>query len=108
MMAYSPDVVVGAWAGNTAPDGRGQPTAAFGTNVGSAISARFINGLPQQYNHWYSRPAGLVQGRGGELFLPGTQATGCSAAGQGAQGENADNGTNNNRRPTSRRKPNGG
>ena len=79
MMAYSPDIVVGAWAGNTGPDGRTNPTSAFGTNVGSTISARFINGLPRAaFNRTFSRPAGLVQGRNGELFLPGTQTKGCS------------------------------
>jgi membrane peptidoglycan carboxypeptidase len=78
MMAYSPDVVVGAWAGNTAADGKGAPTAAFGTDVGRTIEARFVNGLPRDYSHFYSRPAGLVQGHGGELFLPGTQNRSCA------------------------------
>ena len=83
MMAYSPDVVVAAWAGNTAADGGGAPTAAFGTDVGKTISARFLNGLPRAGARWYSRPAGLVQGRGGELFLPGTQSRSCAATGGG-------------------------
>jgi membrane peptidoglycan carboxypeptidase len=78
MMAYSPDVVVGAWAGNTAADGKGAPTAAFGTDVGRTIEARFVNGLPRDYSHFYSRPASLVQGHGGELFLPGTQNRSCA------------------------------
>jgi membrane peptidoglycan carboxypeptidase len=78
MMAYSPDVVVGAWAGNTGADGKGAPTAAFGTDVGRTIEARFVNGLPRDFSHWYSRPAGLVQGHGGELFLPGTQNRSCA------------------------------
>jgi membrane peptidoglycan carboxypeptidase len=82
MMAYSPDIVVGAWAGNTAADGGGAPTAAFGTDVGKTISARFLNGLPRTGAHWYSRPSGVVQGRGGELFLAGTQSTSCGAAAQ--------------------------
>ena len=82
MMAYSPDVVVGAWAGNTSADGRGAPTAAFGTDVGRTIEARFINGLPRDLSRWYSRPAGLVRTRGGELLLSGTQVRSC-AAGQG-------------------------
>jgi len=81
MMAYSPDIVVGAWAGNTGPDGKGGPTSAYGVNVGQTISARFINGLPRSLSHWYARPAGLVQGSGGELFLPGTQSTSCSNGG---------------------------
>jgi penicillin-binding protein 1A len=81
MMAYSPDVVVGAWAGNTGADGGSTPTAAFGTDVGRTIEARFINGLPRDYSHWYSRPAGLVQAHGGQLFLPGTQNRSCAAQG---------------------------
>jgi penicillin-binding protein 1A len=81
MMAYSPDVVVGAWAGNTGADGGSTPTAAFGTDVGRTIEARFINGLPRDYSHWYSRPGGLVQAHGGQLFLPGTQNRSCAAQG---------------------------
>src|SRR5438045_5254230 len=74
MMAYNPDIVVGAWAGNTGANGRGQPTAAFGTDVGSTISAQFINSLPQDLKHWYTQPAGLVQSRSGDLLLPGTES----------------------------------
>jgi len=85
MMAYSPDIVVGAWAGSTGPDGKGAPTSAFGVNVGQTISARFINGLPRSLGHWYTRPGGLVQGPAGELFLPGTQSASC-AGGGGGQG----------------------
>jgi membrane peptidoglycan carboxypeptidase len=73
MMAYNPDIVVGAWGGNTGPDGKSAPVAAFGTDVGKTIEGRFINGLPADYRQWYTRPSGLVTGRGGELFLPGTQ-----------------------------------
>ncbi|HSR25137.1 MAG TPA: hypothetical protein VLW53_16400, partial [Candidatus Eisenbacteria bacterium] len=71
---------VGAWAGHTAADSPGAPTAAFGTDVGRTISARFLNGLPRAGARWYSPPAGLVRGRSGELFLPGTQSQSCSAA----------------------------
>ena len=73
MMAYSPGIVVGAWAGNTGADGKGSPTAAFGTDVGKTIEARFINGLPRDYAQPFSRPPGLVTAHGNELFLPGTQ-----------------------------------
>jgi len=73
MMAYNPDIVVGAWAGNTGADGKGSPTAAFGTDVGRTIEASFINGLPRDYSQWYTRPAGLVRAHGNQLFLPGTQ-----------------------------------
>jgi membrane peptidoglycan carboxypeptidase len=85
MMAYSPDIVVGAWAGNTGPDGAGKPVSAFGTNVGSSISAEFINGLPAGYNHWFSQPDGLTQSRGGELLLAGTESL-ASTCGGGAGG----------------------
>jgi membrane peptidoglycan carboxypeptidase len=79
MMAYGPDIVIGAWAGSTDEAGTEHPTGAFGTNVGQTISARFINGLPASFSHWYTRPPGLIQGRGGELFLPGTQNSSCTA-----------------------------
>jgi penicillin-binding protein 1A len=78
MMAYSPDVVVGAWAGNTGADGKGAPTSAFGTDVGRTIEARFVNGLPGDFSRWYNQPAGLVRAHGGELFLPGTQNRSCA------------------------------
>jgi len=97
MMAYSPDLVVGAWAGNTGADGGGTPTAAFGTDVGKTISARFLNGLPRAGARWYSRPPGLVQGRGGELFLPGTQSQSCSSS-----GDDPGNARGNDGRPRTR------
>jgi len=80
MMAYSPDIVVGAWAGNTNAAGTGPPTSAYGTDVGRTIEARFVNGLPRDYSHWYSQPAGLVRAHG-QLFLPGTQNRPCAAQG---------------------------
>jgi membrane peptidoglycan carboxypeptidase len=95
MMAYSPDVVVGAWAGKTGADGAAGAVAAFGTDVGKTISARFVNGLPRAGARWYSRPAGLVQGRGGELFLPGTQSKPCGGQDQ-PNGDNGDNGKRKN------------
>src|SRR5438067_7384133 len=88
MMAYNPDIVVGAWAGNTGANGRGQPTSAFGTDVGSTISAEFINSLPPDLKHWYTQPAGLVQSRSGDLLLPGTESMcgGEAPADEGAGG----------------------
>ena len=82
MLAYSPDIVVGAWAGNTGPNGGGRPTSAFGTDVGSTISAEFINNLPQDLRHWYTQPSGLAHSRSGELVLPGTENM-CGGAGSG-------------------------
>jgi len=88
MLAYSPDIVVGAWAGNTGQNGRGQPTSAFGTDVGSTISAEFLNALPAGYSRWYSQPSGLVKTRSGELALPGTE----SLCGGASGGEGQDQG----------------
>jgi membrane peptidoglycan carboxypeptidase len=94
MMAYNPDIVVGAWAGNTSPNtvngGDGycpaaQPhcaspgaVSAFGTETGEFILAPFINGLPSSMSDWFKRPDGIVNGTGcgsggNEIYLAGTQ-----------------------------------
>jgi membrane peptidoglycan carboxypeptidase len=78
MMAYNPDVVVGAWAGNTAPNGGGKSITGFGTDVGQYLLAPFINGLPGNMSDWYKRPDGVVTGNGcagggTEIYLAGTQ-----------------------------------
>ncbi len=80
MMAYNPDIVVGAWAGNTGADGKGKGITAFGTSVGQTILASFINGLPASMSGTYKRPDGIVTGAGcpgsgtsTEVFLAGTQ-----------------------------------
>jgi membrane peptidoglycan carboxypeptidase len=83
MMGYNPDIVVGAWAGNTGPNGAGKPVSAFGVNVGETISAEFINGLPQSFSHWYARPDGLTQTHGGELLLAGTESLAPTCTGGG-------------------------
>jgi hypothetical protein len=90
MMAYNPNIVVGAWGGNTAPDGGGGTISAFGTEVGQQILAPFINGLPTNMRDWYRQPAGIVTGSGcradrpsggREIFLAGTeQGVNCAAA----------------------------
>ncbi len=90
MMAYSPDIVIGAWAGNTGPNGKGQPVAAFGTDVGSTISREFINGLPAGEAHWYAQPGGLVN-RGGQLFLAGAESL-APTCGLGNAGEGGGHG----------------
>ena len=89
MMAYNPDMVVGAWAGHTDPNAAGSSPAStkdnistFGTEVGQYILAPFINGLPSSMNHWYRRPDSIVTGTGcsgdsssgSEIFLAGTQS----------------------------------
>jgi membrane peptidoglycan carboxypeptidase len=79
IMAYNPNVVVGVWVGNTAPNGGGGLITAFGESVGSTIMARFINALPPTMQDWYSQPAGIVHGCGAqaqEIFLKGTE--GCT------------------------------
>lgn len=81
MMAYNPNIVVGAWGGNTVANGGGGNISAFGVNVGQTVLAEFINGLPRSYGGWYSQPDGLTTGPGcpgmddakHELFLPGTK-----------------------------------
>jgi membrane peptidoglycan carboxypeptidase len=86
MMAYNPQIVVGAWAGNTnpTPPGYGKPTSAYGVNVGQQILAQFINNLPNSITGWYQRPNGIVSGNGcpgqsgtgggsGEIYLSGTE-----------------------------------
>ena len=80
MMAYNPNIVVGAWAGNTAPNGGGNSISTFGTQVGQQILAPFLNGLPTSMRSWYKRPDGLATGTGcggtgggTEIFLPGTE-----------------------------------
>jgi membrane peptidoglycan carboxypeptidase len=98
MMAYSPDIVIGGWVGNTSPNtvnnGAGycpasQPrcqnpgaVSAFGTETGQVLLAPFINGLPSSMNSWYKRPDGIVNGPGcsggSEIYLAGTQnGVGC-------------------------------
>jgi membrane peptidoglycan carboxypeptidase len=83
MMAYNPNLVVGAWAGNTAADGGGKSISTFGTQVGQTVLAPFINSLPANMRTWYPPPQGLVYGAGcpdqngtgggRELYLPGTE-----------------------------------
>jgi penicillin-binding protein 1A len=95
MMAYSPNIVVGAWVGHTGP---GSPfmNGVYGTMVGSSVLRDFINnglsqaGIPAMN---FQRPSGLEEGgacagpngrsgkptsaitvfSGPELFLPGTK-----------------------------------
>ena len=91
MMAYNHDVVVGAWAGNTAANGGGSNISAFGVDTGSTMLAEFVNGLPSDWSHWYQQPAGLVS-RGGELYLNGTQDQADSCAKEREQQQQNGNG----------------
>jgi len=82
IMAYNPDIVVGAWLGHTGPDGANSTITAYGENVGQTVMKTFVNNLPAAYRDWYRRPAGLVQNKSGELLLPGTESMpSCTAAG---------------------------
>ena len=75
IMAYNPDVVVGVWVGNTAPNGGGGLIRAFGESVGQTIMRRFVNNLPNSYREWYTQPLGVQIGCGGNAhdpFLPGS------------------------------------
>ena len=74
IMAYNPNIVIGSWVGNTAPNGGGGYLTAFGGDVGHTLMAYFVNGLPNNMRSWYSQPPGLVHGcSGNELLLPGTE-----------------------------------
>jgi len=74
VMAYNPDIVIGTWVGNTAPNGGGGHILAFGESVGSSLLRHFVNGLPNKMRDWYSQPNGLVRGcSSNELLLAGTQ-----------------------------------
>ena len=70
IMAYNPDIVIGVWVGNTAPNGGGGLIRAYGENVGLTIMKRFVNGLPTNMRNWYSRPAGVLQGCSGDSQDP--------------------------------------
>ena len=78
IMAYNPDIVLGVWVGNTAPNGGGGLIRAYGENVGLTIMKRFINPLPSNMRDWYTRPSGVQQGCGSDNldpFLPGACTT---------------------------------
>jgi membrane peptidoglycan carboxypeptidase len=79
IMAYNPDVVVGVWVGNTAPNGGGGLITAYGELVGKSVMKRFVNALPANMHNWYSQPSGVTRGCNGAntqyIFLSG----GCNA-----------------------------
>ena len=70
IMAYNPDIVMGVWVGNTAPNGGGGLIRAYGENVGLTIMKRFINPLPANMREWYTRPSGVQQGCGSDNLDP--------------------------------------
>ena len=70
IMAYNPDIVVGVWVGNTAPNGGGGLIRAYGENVGLTTMKRFVNALPSNMRDWYSQPSGIVRGCGSDTQDP--------------------------------------
>ena len=64
MMAYSPNLVLGAWVGHTGP-GDQNMHGVYGTMVGSSVLRDFINNGLSQANfkvEGFQRPSGLVDG----------------------------------------------
>jgi membrane peptidoglycan carboxypeptidase len=64
MMAYSPNLVIGAWVGHTGP-GNQYMNGVFGTMVGSSVLRDFINNGLSQANFKvdaFQQPSGLVTG----------------------------------------------
>ncbi|TMD22558.1 MAG: hypothetical protein E6J07_02875 [Chloroflexi bacterium] len=64
MMAYSPNLVIGAWVGHTGP-GNQDMNGVYGTMVGSSVLRDFINnGLTQAHFsvETFKRPDGLIDG----------------------------------------------
>lgn len=78
LMAYNPDIVVGAWVGNTAPNGGGGLITGYGELVGTSVMKRFINALASSMHDWCSQPSGIVRGCNGndpqDPFLQGACA----------------------------------
>jgi len=64
MMAYSPNLVIGAWVGHTGP-GNQDMNGVYGSMVGSSVIRDFINnGLTQAHFNveTFKRPDGLIDG----------------------------------------------
>jgi membrane peptidoglycan carboxypeptidase len=64
MMAYAPNLVIGAWVGHTGP-GNSDMNGVYGTMVGSSVLRDFINNGLSQANfkvESFQRPSGLMDG----------------------------------------------
>lgn len=64
MMAYAPNLVIGAWVGHTGP-GDTNMNGVYGTMVGSSVLRDFINNGLSQVNfkvESFQRPSGLIDG----------------------------------------------
>jgi penicillin-binding protein 1A len=75
IMAYNPNIVIGVWVGNTAPNGGGGLIKALGEQVGRTLMKRFVNNLPANMREWYSRPSGVSTGCGSDSKDPFLQGT---------------------------------
>ncbi|TMD08732.1 MAG: hypothetical protein E6J02_04305 [Chloroflexi bacterium] len=97
IMAYNPNIVVGAWVGNTGADGKGGTVNTYGEYVATTVMAEFVNGLPSTMRSWYQAPAGLTAAKkGGDPLLSGTEnLPSCSGAGSagGARGKGSGDGS---------------
>src|ERR671937_410563 len=65
MMAYAPNLVIGAWVGNTSGSGDKNMNAVYGSMVGSSVLRDFINNGLSQANFKvenFQRPSGLIDG----------------------------------------------
>ena len=65
MMAYAPNLVIGAWVGNTSGAGDKNMDGVYGTMVGSSVLRDFINNGLSQNNfkvESFQRPSGLIDG----------------------------------------------
>jgi membrane peptidoglycan carboxypeptidase len=85
LMAYSPQLVVGTWTGNTPHGGGREPTdGVFGSMTGIYVTAPFLNSTAVARLNItdFTKPDGLVSATvcgqsAPELYLPGTQPTTC-------------------------------
>ena len=82
ILAYNPDITAGAWVGNTQANGPGGNIDAYGELVADTIMRHFVNGLPAEYQGWFKRPDGLVDGKAcdgsRDIFLQGTENMPCT------------------------------
>jgi membrane peptidoglycan carboxypeptidase len=82
ILAYNPNLAAGAWVGHTKANGPGGGINAYGELVADTIMRYFVNGLPGEYQGWYKRPDGLVDGKAcdgtRDIFLPGTENQPCN------------------------------
>ena len=92
MMAYSPNLVIGAWVGHTGP-GNQDMNGVYGSMVGSSVLRDFINnGLTQAHFNvgQFKRPDGLIDGppcAGSATASPSASPTASSSSSSSSQKE---------------------